>query len=369
MPTNNVQVLLAQDIPDPTDFTATNLRQLDASFQCTICGEFFDAPISLACGHCFCSLCVREHILREPECPRCRKSTTEAHFRVNPALEEAVSAWKAARYEIVLSPSSDSDIACVAGPSKPNASSEIADSSPLRAKSARKASRRRASIEPSSDPREEELEPDSLVECPICGRSVKFQVINAHMDGPDCGQKSHSKTNNPSNPNSKVEWSRVFGGESSKGKNKNNSDLDDPMERLPKVSYDVVKDKTLKELLSSQRLPVGGDRNTRIARHRRWVMMYNANLDKVTGCKTLSGLRHELRTWEEGQKGSKYAVDDPPAHEVSLFPDRSDSIDEHTLKASYMEEFSRLVEEMRQRTCNRPASSDVVRRGVAEDSP
>ncbi|KAF8120960.1 hypothetical protein EV363DRAFT_960609 [Boletus edulis] len=245
-----------------------------------------------------------------------------AHFRVNPALEEAVSAWKAARSDVLrlsreagpmtnsgqnlgndktprrfrtpvqngrkrrhaeVSPSSDSDIACVAGPSKPNASSEIADSSPLRAKSARKASRRRASIEPSSDPREEELEPDSLVECPICGRSVKFQVINAHMDGPDCGQKSHSKTNNPSNPNSKVEWSRVFGGESSKGKNKNNSDLDDPMERLPKVSYDVVKDKTLKELLSSQRLPVGGDRNTRIARHRRWVMMYNANLDKGHG--------------------------------------------------------------------------------------
>jgi len=56
MPTSNVQVLLAQDIPDPTDFSATDLRQLDASFRCTICGEFFDAPISLACGHCFCSL-------------------------------------------------------------------------------------------------------------------------------------------------------------------------------------------------------------------------------------------------------------------------------------------------------------------------
>lgn len=56
MPTNNVQVLLAQDIPDPTDFSATDLRQLDASFRCAICGDFFDAPVSLACGHCFCSL-------------------------------------------------------------------------------------------------------------------------------------------------------------------------------------------------------------------------------------------------------------------------------------------------------------------------
>lgn len=152
--------------------------------------------------------------MREPECPRCRKSATEAHFRVNPALEEVVSAWNAARYEIThmlvvnsfineslrsnvlrlsreerpkaksgqnsnnnktpqrfrtpvqngrkrrhneVSQSSDSDVACIAGPSNPNGSSEIADSSPLQAKSARKVSRRRTDMEPSSDPREEEL--------------------------------------------------------------------------------------------------------------------------------------------------------------------------------------------------------------------
>ena len=62
MPTNNVQILLAQDMPDPTDFSATDLRQLDASFRCTICGEFFDAPVSLACGHCFCSLVRSDEI-------------------------------------------------------------------------------------------------------------------------------------------------------------------------------------------------------------------------------------------------------------------------------------------------------------------
>lgn len=47
-------------------------------------------------------------------------------------------------------------------------------------------------------------------------------------------------------------------------------------------------------------------------------MMYNANLDKTTCRKTLPELRLELKTWEEGQKGSKYAVDDPHAYEVSL---------------------------------------------------
>ncbi|KAF8556937.1 hypothetical protein OG21DRAFT_1408108 [Imleria badia] len=372
MPTNNVQVLLAQDIPDPTDFSATDLRQLDASFRCTICGEFFDAPISLACGHCFCSLCIREHIVREPECPSCRKSTTEAHFRVNPALEEVVSTWKAARCEndrlqnssndktphrfrspvqngrkrrhIEVSETSDSDVVCVAGPSKPNESSEIADSSPLQAKSARKASRRWASMEPSSDPREEELqrESDVLVKCPVCGNFVEFQVINTHMDGPDCGQKLLSKANN-SNPDAKTEWSKLLDSKPKKGKNKDNSDSDDRMGRLPKVSYDVLKDKALKKLLVAQELPLSGDRNTRIARHRRsWVMMYNANLDKNTCRKTLSDLRLELKAWEEGQKGSKYAVDNLPAYEVSN-----------------KGEFDKLIEETRQRESNRPVSGDV----------
>ncbi|KAI9568981.1 hypothetical protein HD554DRAFT_2021105 [Boletus coccyginus] len=384
MPTSNVQVLLAQDIPDPTDFSATDLRQLDASFRCTICGELFDAPISLACGHCFCSLCIREHIVREPECPSCRKSAAEAHFRVNPALEEVVSAWKAARYEIArsgqnsdndktprrlrtpvqhgrkrrhieVSESSDSDVVCVAGPSNPKESSEIADSSPLQAKSARKASRRWTSREPSSDPREEELQreyvPDSRVTCPMCGASVEFQVINTHMDGPDCGQKPLSKTNKPSNSNAKTQWSKLLGSKPKKGKNMDNSDPDDTMERLPKVSYDVLKDKALRELLSSQQLPVSGDRNTRIARHRRWVMMHNANLDKITCRKTLSELRLELKTWEEGRKESKYAVDDLPAYE-----------------ASHKDEFSRLIEEARQKKSSRQASGDALCEEVVEDS-
>lgn len=47
-------------------------------------------------------------------------------------------------------------------------------------------------------------------------------------------------------------------------------------------------------------------------------MMYNANLDKITGRKTLPELRLELRAWEERQKGSKYVVEDRSAYEVSL---------------------------------------------------
>ena len=48
---------LSSDVPDPTDFStsAPGLRSLDASLRCTICGDLFDAPVTLPCGHCFCS--------------------------------------------------------------------------------------------------------------------------------------------------------------------------------------------------------------------------------------------------------------------------------------------------------------------------
>ncbi|KAF8842496.1 hypothetical protein BDN67DRAFT_989054 [Paxillus ammoniavirescens] len=389
MPTNNLQALLSADIPDPTDFPTTDLRQLDANLRCTICSEFYDAPITLACGHCFCSLCIREHIIKEPECPSCRKATAEAHFRLNPALEEAVSAWKIARPVVLrlsrrdqqnafdpknnqtprrvqtpiakgrkrkrrgASESSGSEIVCVGGPSNSNASSEIAESSPLQAQNARKLSRRQENMEPSSDPREEELQPmqsDAFVECPICGRFVEYLCINNHMDGPGCGRKVISKTKKASNSNAKAEWSKLLGNNSKKGKEKDISDSDDATERLPKVSYAVLKDKALKDLLLSQKLPISGDRNAWITRHQRWVMLYNANLDKTGHRKIPSELRMELRKWEEDQKGRKHVVEDTAAHE-----------------AAHKDEFSRLIEEARRRRASRPPS-DVPRDQLTNDS-
>ncbi|KAI6009383.1 hypothetical protein F5J12DRAFT_823205 [Pisolithus orientalis] len=341
MPTNNLQALLSADISDPTDFPTNELRQLDASLRCTICGEFYDAPVILACGHCFCSLCIREHTVRETQCPNCRKSTAEAHFRLNPALEEAVEAWKRSR-PIVLrlskeeqyriesyshvdtqktptrtrppnnnntakrkrrarSESSDSEIIHVAGPSNSKASSEV-----LMIGDPQK----RRDTEPSSDIGEEELGT-----CPICGRLVEYQLINGHIDGPDCGNSKAAPKSNTQVPNSgaRNEWSKILG-----KKFLEEGDSDGIMERLPKVSYAVLKDKVLKDLLLSQRLPTTGDRITWIARHQRWVMMYNANLDKS------EGNRKGLAEYPKG------IVEDVIAHETA-----------------YRADFQRLVEEAR----------------------
>ena len=84
------------------------------------------------------------------------------------------------RRHIEVSESSDSDVVCVAGPSNANESSEIANSSPLQAKSARKASRRRASREPSSDPGEEEFHRECVraSRLPVPSSMVVIQPIH-----------------------------------------------------------------------------------------------------------------------------------------------------------------------------------------------
>jgi E3 ubiquitin-protein ligase RAD18 len=121
MDSSSVNALLASGIPDPTDFpqhsVAPGLRQLDMSFRCSICSELFEAPVTLPCGHCFCSIvsplntrdcnvlssgcvvlqCIRGAIGEKQECPSCRKPGNEGHLRTNPVMEEAVTAWKSAR--------------------------------------------------------------------------------------------------------------------------------------------------------------------------------------------------------------------------------------------------------------------------------
>lgn len=62
MNSNKLSTLLAQDIPDPTDFPkeASSLAHLDTAVRCQICSNFLDGPVTLSCGHCFCSV-VRTH--------------------------------------------------------------------------------------------------------------------------------------------------------------------------------------------------------------------------------------------------------------------------------------------------------------------
>ncbi|KAK6867274.1 Postreplication repair E3 ubiquitin-protein ligase RAD18 [Candida tropicalis] len=83
------------NITDPSDFKLTklpNLSELDLLKRCFICKDFFRAPVTIStCHHIYCSQCIREHLLRKPNCPICKCEIFESNLRPDPLLEDIVN--------------------------------------------------------------------------------------------------------------------------------------------------------------------------------------------------------------------------------------------------------------------------------------
>ncbi|TFK34814.1 hypothetical protein BDQ12DRAFT_612703 [Crucibulum laeve] len=353
-------------VPDPTDFppdtSAPGLRSLDGSFRCTICGEVYDAPVTLPCGHCFCS-CVTMAI--KQECPSCRKAANEGHLRPNPAIEEVVAAWKASRCVTIKEEerrraishqrgtpsksvkkrklthererSSSPDIECIPNPSRGpktlTATNDILNS-PCKPRKYKLSKLNTAdSSTATSDTNEDELpagSTDDSVNCPICEKRVVFRRMNQHIDS---GCKDGLAPDPASANQSKQQWMKLMGAQQSKGKTKSmlvpclhdlfrTLTINDDEFPLPKATYGTLKDKKIKEMLLEHDLPVQGERNQWIARHQRWVMVYNANLDRsIPNRKTKGELRRELKRWEEDLKKKKNSVSDIVVYEKKQKPE------------------------------------------------
>ncbi|KAJ7043099.1 hypothetical protein C8F04DRAFT_29930 [Mycena alexandri] len=310
-----LKTLLAQDISDPTDFPkdAPSLQTLDAAVRCGICANYFDGPVSLFCGHCFCSLCIRDVISRQGSkavCPTCRNNMNESQLRPNPGIEDVVAAWKLARpYVLSLAKPKPKEAeaesapdtpdqhltkkrkrspSCVAGPSRTSSSDAKSD----------------VDIIPSSDaPTGDVPKPDATVECPICAGSMRYKELDRHIEN-NCAPSP------PTAPpkSQKAMWSTIM---QPKSKGKEKAPAVD--EYLPKVSYDTLKDRQLKDKLAEQGLAVTGDRALWTERLQRWTMLWNANLDKSALHRQSRGELHkELKRWEEERKNrkKKTTVDD-----------------------------------------------------------
>ncbi|KAG6845719.1 hypothetical protein H0H87_004985 [Tephrocybe sp. NHM501043] len=355
--------LLLTDVPDPTDFppptSAPGLRELDTSLRCNICGEVYDAPVTITCGHSFCSHCIREALVEKQECPQCRKTTLEGHIRPNSVVEDVVSYWNLSRSYILglikeneerqrgstlITPKAKKrkltpDTAKRSGASTTTGASSLG--SPSNAKRVKKSSSESLTTIPTSDAEEDELpgpsrvdqdpQPDDLVDCPLCCKKVKYKNINLHMDK-GCKDVPSISVNSATS-----DWKKLMA-KPSKGKQKVwDRDDDDDGHALPKASYDALKDRKIKEMLIEQGLPVSGDRNHWIKRHQQWVILYNSNLDKSKNRKSRDQLLKDLKKWEQdNSKKKKITVKDPVAHEKR-----------------YQGEFAQLVEAARSRA-NKP---------------
>ncbi|KAF9484884.1 hypothetical protein BDN70DRAFT_796760 [Pholiota conissans] len=382
---------LDADVPDPTDFpppaTAPGLRALDGSFRCDICGELYDAPVTISCGHCFCSTCIRSALATKQECPSCRKTANEGHIRPNPVLESVISSWKEARpYVLGLisrknereSSSTQSDKGAPKkrkrgvessssidaldgdslGPSRyPFNTPRGADATTPKPQSRIKKLKPKSdngkdiTVIPSSDTEEQELtplrgggngnpKPDSLVVCPMCQKKVRYRILNAHLD---------NECKDPAGPSDSAatSWSKIMGGPAKNGQHKGkhkkkDSDSDDEYP-LPLATYATLKDRQLKDMLAEQGLPLTGDRPIWEQRHQRWVMFYNANLDKsLPNRKTKAELKKDLKRWEdERSKKKKTVVSDVVHHQIE-----------------YKVEFARLTSLAKQTRVKHPARPD-----------
>ncbi|KAJ4488566.1 hypothetical protein J3R30DRAFT_3794053 [Lentinula aciculospora] len=332
------------DVQDPSDFPqqseAPGLRLLDSALRCTICSELYDGPVTLKCGHCFCSLCIRQSLVEKQECPTCREDdVNEGHLRRNPVLEEAVTAWKQCRYIVRNlsnhSPSKmflrshilqtlndnnreDTDL------SRPPKKRKLHDESwsPNGTMCADLTSFEAFCKPDTSSPssRSEFLRShialaDHFIRCPVCDQRVRYEDINHHLDK-SCREEPEIP------PSSKSQWDNILGSKSKvkspKKKGKERMSSEEMELLLPTKSYDTLKDKVVRELLREHGLPTTGDRKTMIARHQRWVIIFNANLDRTRGMrKSLTILRRELRDWETQQKNkTKHDVQDPIAYQI-----------------------------------------------------
>ncbi|KAI0725180.1 hypothetical protein C8Q72DRAFT_622447 [Fomitopsis betulina] len=325
--------LLFADVPDPTDFPppgiAPGLRLLDEALRCNVCHELYDAPVTLYCGHCFCSLCVRNCLKEKEECPSCRKPATDTQLRKNVVLENAVKAWAVARESTLRLAKQEAQR--LAGdaeerPSRPKKRRRLVRSSgdsssdgveivdgPSTSRHTEKKQRATASphtpdssTTPSTPPTPSTS--DGLVDCPMCQRRVPLQIINQHID-------SRCKLTAPPSPRrpkgkAKQEWSKILGGDHRPGKERTREksrlqpDEDSEPDYLPTVSYHTLKDKRVQELLHEHGLPTTGDRPAWVRRHRQWLTLYNANLDRDPADRRApEQLRRELQRWEATEGG------------------------------------------------------------------
>ncbi|KAH9063793.1 hypothetical protein EDB83DRAFT_2383140 [Lactarius deliciosus] len=283
------ELLNSTDIQDPTDFppssTTPGLRALDNALRCKICQELYEAPVVLTCGHCFCSLCARNQLSEKPTCPTCWKEAAISSFRVNPAMEEAVTAWKDARPFVLRVIEEAIDLRTTASESSRPAKRHKPNTPVLsNSVSPRKQSRGQDNPGPSRGHTYSNTNNSkSSVECPVCAKSVPMTKINAHLDT-NCKHYSISsggKNASSSKLGQKDAWSKLLDGKRS-GKDKDKPEAEvEAMTPLPKASYAVLKDKQ-----------IPGDRSQLISRHERWR-------------KRLAELRLEMRRWEEDRRGSR----------------------------------------------------------------
>ncbi|WWC59947.1 DNA repair protein rad18 [Kwoniella dejecticola CBS 10117] len=316
MDMSNHPLLASMDEPPPFPANYTQLRRLDRSVVCQICKEPFQAPVSIACGHSFCSSCIRSSLDVLKKCPSCNEPASEGSIRRNRALEEITDAWEESRpiiHELAQPPIVRKRPAPESS-SKPSSSSNTKRLKP----SSREASgsrsqsptKSRTSNEDHVQLRQEELlddeeEEDDIQEltendeapCPICQATLPISSIPMHIEKGCPPPKA--KMNGAKKGNQKADWRKVFSGQGTTGKAK-----DVEMKRIIKPNYSIASPADLRAILSEYSLPTTGDKAALTSRVQEWIILFNSNLD-TSHPSSISALRAKLSDLEASKRRDK----------------------------------------------------------------
>jgi E3 ubiquitin-protein ligase RAD18 len=130
---------------------------------------------------------------------------------------------------------------------------------------------------------------DGLVDCPLlCGRRMTIPQVDAHMD--HCPSLL---------PPAKI-GSRALVDISQSPKK--DPPAKPKLERLPKLSYSLLKENYLRKKLGELGIPAWGSKQLMERRHTEWVSLWNANTDSLRP-KSRQELLPELDSWERSQGG------------------------------------------------------------------
>ncbi|ORY25247.1 hypothetical protein BCR39DRAFT_544613 [Naematelia encephala] len=314
---NHPLLALATDEPPPFPASYPQLQRLDRSIVCPICKEPFSAPVSIACGHSFCSHCIRGSMEVTKKCPVCHESVSEGSIRRNRALEEITDAWDEARPSLIKLSQPPAGPSRKRPPPQPISNDSSLNSLPhlkrrrdsgSRSQSPTKLSTNNhneaveffgSSEEEETSPREndtEELTEHDEGTCPICSAKMPIVSIPMHIERGCPPIKAAKKVNGSGNQ--KADWKKVFAG-AGKGREK-----DVEMKRIVKPNYHLSSEKDLRNILSEHGLVTTGDKETLSARVQQWIILFNANLD-TSHPKSLSALRAQLTEAEASRKRDK----------------------------------------------------------------
>ncbi|CAG8545953.1 1231_t:CDS:2 [Paraglomus occultum] len=240
------------DISEPSDWPQPEYQDFDRATRCSICKDFYNAPVITKCSHTFCSLCLQRYITINSSCPTCRVTVALSETRKNHAVEDIF--WLDG-YRLVFAP----ELTRIWSSLLRLARSSVGDEKGR------------------TDARENDSKTQALTD--------DSKMITSNGSVPD-------RRNN-----GEVETAVVSESRPNVVKRKK-----------PKRVYSIMKDHKLRELLKEEGLPTYGVRQQLIRRHAEYVNLYNANVDSAEP-KSETELRQILRDWERTQRTDQFRKD------------------------------------------------------------